>query len=356
MRAYLLRRGLQMLAVLFLSSLAIYILLNLAPGGPLAASKLVADPKARLSRQDVERVQAILGLDKPVGVRYVAWLAGDDWLGAVNPAWAGSSRGVLRGDFGTSWSSHRSVASMIRERLPNTLALMTAAVLLSLLVAVPAGIYSAANQYSRWDYAFTLFTFVGIAIPAFWFGLVMILVFANRFQEWGLPYLPAGGTVELAAPRPGSLLSLLGAQPRSLADRAVHLLMPTLVLSLVYMAGWGRYVRSGMLEVLGADYVRTARAKGLHERLVIGRHALRNALIPLVTIVGFELPTIFGGAILTETVFSYPGMGRLYIEALRAQDWPVLQAYLLLLAILVVLATLLSDVLYTVVDPRIRFE
>jgi peptide/nickel transport system permease protein len=156
-------------------------------------------------------------------------------------------------------------------------------------------------------------------------------------------------------PRDGTLLHVLGATPGSVIDRAVHLILPGIVLSLLHMAGWGRFVRSSMLEVLRQDYVRTARAKGLTEQAVIAKHALRNALIPLVTIVTFEIPAIFGGAVLTETVFSYPGMGRLYIDALRGFDWPVVQAYLVIGAVLVVFATLASDVLYTVVDPRIRY-
>jgi peptide/nickel transport system permease protein len=356
MTAYLIRRAMQMLVVLILSSLAIYFLLNLVPGGPLSQLKLIADPKARLGPNEVANWQHMLELDKPVQVRYFAWLLGDDWMGSLNPAWQGHSRGIIRGDFGESWKTHRRVSAMMRERLPNTIVLMALASLLSLAVAVPLGIYSAVRQYSRADYLFTLFSFVGIAIPAFWFGLIMIILFSDKFRDWGLPYLPSGGTVELRAPRPGSLLYLIGAQPGSILDRAVHLIMPAVVLSLLYMAGWGRYVRSSMLEVLRQDYMRTARAKGLAERLVIARHGMRNALIPLVTIVTFEIAAIFGGAILIETVFSYPGMGRLYITALQGQDWPVVQAYLIILAVLVVLATLLSDILYTVVDPRIRFD
>ena len=155
--------------------------------------------------------------------------------------------------------------------------------------------------------------------------------------------------------RDGTLLALLDAQPGGLIDRAVHLIMPTIVLSLLHMAGWTRYVRAQMLEVLRQDYVRTARAKGLIERIVVARHGLRNALIPLVTIVTFEIPNIFSGAVLTETVFAYPGMGLLYINHLGAYDWPVVQGFLIISAVLVVIATLTSDILYTVVDPRIRY-
>jgi peptide/nickel transport system permease protein len=356
MTAYLIRRSMQMVVVLILSSMAIYALLNLAPGGPLSGLKLIADPKQKLSEADIENMKHMLGIDKPLQIRYFAWLLGDDWMGALNPKWEGTSRGILRADFGESWKQKRAVSEMIRERLPNTILLLATATVLSMIVAIPVGIYSAVKQYSRLDYTFTLFTFFGIAIPAFWFGLMMVILLSNQFQKWGLPYLPPGGTVSLRPPKPGSVLYILGAQPGSVMDRGVHLLMPAAVLSLLYMAGWGRYVRSSMLEVLRQDYVRTARSKGLGERVVIVKHAMRNALIPLATIVTFDIAAIFGGAIITESVFAYPGMGRLYIDALRGSDWPVLQAYLIISAVLVVLATLSSDIIYTIVDPRIRFD
>jgi len=355
MTGYLIRRSMQMVVVLLLSSLAIFFLLNFAPGGPLSGMRLVADPKQRASADDIKRMEEMLGLDKPLQIQYVSWLTGDDWLKTVNSEWEGERRGVLRGDFGNSWKKHSPVSEMILDALPNTIMLLLTSTILSMLVAIPIGIYSAVKQYSRADYAFTFFTFVGTAIPAFWFGLMLILLLGYMFKSWGLPYFPTGGVESLRAARPGSLLELLGAQPGTLLDRSVYLVMPTIVLSLLYMAGWGRFVRSSMLEVLRQDYVRTARAKGLAEQIVVVKHAMRNALIPLVTIVTFQIAGIFGGAILTETVFSYPGMGRLYITALNGSDWPVVQAYLIILAVLVVLATLASDILYTVVDPRIRF-
>lgn len=356
MTGYLIRRSLQMAVVLLMSSVAIYGLLNLAPGGPLSNLKLISDPKAKFSEKDMANMERMLGLDKPLQIRYVAWLTGDDWLGALNPAWQGDNRGIIRGDFGKSWTKHRPVIEMMKERLPNTIFLLLTATVLSMIVAVPAGIFSAVRQYSRLDYVLTFFTFVGIAIPAFWFGLMLIILLGDKIKDFGLPTFPTGGTQELRPPRPGTVVHMLGIAQGTLPDRFVHIILPTIVLSLLYMAGWTRFVRSSMLEVLRQDYVRTARAKGLTERLVIVKHALRNALIPLVTIVTFEIPAIFGGAILTETVFSYPGMGRLYIEALRGQDWPVLQSYLIILAVLVVFATLASDILYTVVDPRIRYN
>jgi peptide/nickel transport system permease protein len=201
----------------------------------------------------------------------------------------------------------------------------------------------------------TTFAFFGSAMPVFWFGLMMILLFSLYFKQWDLPFLPSGGTQLVRTPQPGSLLDLLGATPGSLVDRLVHILMPATVLSLLYMAGWSRFMRTSMLEVLRMDYVRTARAKGLRERVVIARHAARNALIPLITVIAFQLPGVFGGAILTETIFSYPGMGRLYFDALGGNDWPIVMMILFISAVLVVVATLLRDILYTLVDPRIKY-
>lgn len=483
MTNYLIRRLFQMALVVLLSSLAIYVLLNVAPGGPLSGLRITADRRQRVSEADIARLEAYLGLDKPLLLRYAAWVIGDDWMGAdlmylaptrykspdgsqlrfwvapgiayikpgyplriygqttgeavveataieVRPSgarpaeaidaktlkvegtrltvelganqkiivntspdtefavpyalarptqgpwvdvswllgphgllggWAGyhgSGAGILRLDWGTSWkiATGQPVLMLVRSRLGNTLLLMTLTTLLSLVVALPIGIYSAIRQYSRVDYAVTTFAFFGSAMPVFWFGLMMVLLFSYSFRNWGLPFLPAGGIASPRTPPGDSLLGLLSAAPDGFLDRAVHLLMPTTVLSLLYMAGWSRFMRSSMLEVLRQDYVRTARSKGLIERLVIGKHALRNALIPVITVVVFQIPTLFGGAILTETIFSYPGMGRLYFQALGASDWPVVMVLLFITAVLVVVAMLLRDILYTVVDPRIRFD
>jgi peptide/nickel transport system permease protein len=506
---YLIRRFFQMILVVFLSTLAIYVLLNVAPGGPLSGMKLSADRKSRVSDADIARIESYLGLDKPLALRYIVWLIGDDWLGSdyvyagvtpyrqqkigkngepllalnkatgemeaqydvhrfwsdpgvalINPgykvwvwgeqtgdftysadqvrvkpltterpgddvtvalntvsisgrdilaedlngnkytvttsadttfifplgeadslpsegtwlnvgwlfgadgllgSWTGyhgTTRGILRLDFGFSWklSPGQPVINILSSRLGNTIFLMTSASVLSLLVSIPIGIYSAVNQYSRVDYAVTTFAFFGSAMPVFWFGLMMILLFSLKFKEWGLPFFPSGGTVSVRAPEVGSMLGILGAAPGSLMDRIVHIFMPTFVLSLLYMAGWSRFMRTSMLEVLRQDYVRTARAKGLLERIVIIKHAARNALIPIVTIIVFEVPNIFSGAILTETIFSFPGMGRLYFDALGAADWPIVMVILFISAVLVVIATLVRDVLYTIVDPRIKFS
>jgi peptide/nickel transport system permease protein len=349
-----------MFIVLFLSSIAIFFILNLAPGGPLDGlrSGSVRTRFNNVSAQDFARLEALLGLDKPVHLRYFVWLVGDDWIETL-PTWFtgmnnqgqpfknGIRQGIIRGDWGDSWAVSKgdNVLNVIQGRLPNTMILMTAATLLSLLVAIPIGVFSAVKQYSTLDYAATTFSFVGISMPVFWMGLMMIILFSLKFKEWGLPYLPSGGVV-----------SLRGAGAGTIPDRLEHLIMPTLALSLLYMAGWSRFMRTSMLDVLHQDYVRTARAKGLIERIVIAKHAFRNALIPLITIVTLQLSALFGGAVLTETVFAYPGMGHLYFNAIGRSDWPVVQGYLVILSVIVVLSNLIADIAYVLVDPRIRYN
>ncbi len=355
MSAYLIRRVIQMALVLLVSSMAIYGLLLAAPGGPFSELRHASsDKKSGFSAEQIERMERLLGLHLPKHLQYVAWLAGDDWMGRINPDYAGDRKGVLRGDFGKSFAERRPVLVMIRERLFNTIRLMGASAIISLMIAIPVGIYSAVRQYSKLDYAFTFGTFFGIAMPGFWLGLMLIILFNYQFKKWGLPFLPGSGTISTRI-MPGSIEAILGISRGSWGDVLTHLILPTLSLSVRSMAGWARFVRSSMLEVLRQDYVRTARAKGLAERVVVAKHALRNALIPLVTIITFEIPALFGGAVITESVFGYPGMGRLYIEAINAKDFPVIQGFLMISALLVIIATLLSDVLYTVVDPRIRF-
>jgi peptide/nickel transport system permease protein len=384
-----------MIIVVLLATLAIYGLLNAVPGGPLSGLKMTASQKDRLSQQDIARIEAMLGLNKPFYLRYLTWMLGEDWLDEVGAAlgnpgsadkmfetgtWvdfqsptcqevggtnadfdgrgaAPCGKGILRGDWGESWSLARGqeVSDVIGGRIVNTIILMTTVSVLSLVVAIPIGVISAVRQYSKLDYAVTTFSFFGIAMPSFWFGLLLIIFFGLQFKEWGLPFFPTGDVFTTRV-TPGSIQALLNIEPRSLADRIIHLVLPTAMLTLLYLAGWSRFMRSQMLEVLRQDYVRTARAKGLRERVVVMKHATRNALIPLITIVVFQIPDIFSGAIITETIFNYPGMGRLFIDALNRDDWPIVMAFLFITAILVVIATLLGDILYTIVDPRIRFE
>lgn len=391
MSGYLIRRLFQMMLVTLLAAMATYFLFSIAPGGPLTGMR---QSQIRMTREDIARRRADFEMDLYWPVRFSRWLIGvpkgpivvgglewfvnvpvgcylpnddgtcDDYvylheLPQIHPE-IRSSDGVLRGDFGRSTVIRQGapVSAELLSRLGPTLELMVSALLLSLLIGVPIGIYSAVRQYSRFDYFFTTLSFFGSSMPVFFFGLLMILAFsvmpiflADTFP-W-LPRLPSGLRVAI---RPYEIAPWLPTvQPGSLADRLLHLAMPLTVLTLFNTATWSRFVRSSMLEVLRQDYVRTARAKGLVERVVIMKHALRNALIPFVTILVLQIPGIFAGAIITETVFAWPGMGRLYVDALNRSDWPVALAFIFITAILTVIATLLGDILYTVVDPRIKY-
>jgi peptide/nickel transport system permease protein len=316
---YLVRRLLQTAVLLVLISMLVFGILQLVPGGPFDA--LLADPN--VSQNDIDRLNKLIGLDKPLPERYARWL-----LRAV------------RLDWGESWqvAFGQPVGRIISDRLPQTLLLMGVSTGLSLLIALPIGIYSALHKYSRLDYAVTSLSFFGVSMPTFWFGLMLMVIFAVD-----LHWLPTSG------------VSTPGLENDPL-DRLKHLLMPVMVLSLVNVAQWSRFMRSSMLEVLSADYLRTARAKGLMEATVIFRHGVRNALIPVITILGLDIPVLFSGAVITETVFSWPGMGRLLRDAVFGNDWPVVQAVIMITAFLVVLGNLVADILYAVVDPRIRYS
>jgi peptide/nickel transport system permease protein len=308
-----------MAITLVLASVLLFGILNLAPGGPFdqrIAAGHVQDTTY------LERLNKLIGLDKPIHERYLTWVAG-----------------VVRGDLGESWTIARgqSVNKIIGSRLPNTIMLMTTGLVFSLLIAIVIGTISATRQYSLLDNVFTAFSFFGISIPAFWFGLIML-----KFFGLELKIFPVGGVYSV------------GKQDDFL-DRVWHLLLPMIVLSLLQVATWSRYLRSSLLETLRQDYVRTARAKGQTERAVLFRHAFRNALIPLVTVVALAVPTLFGGAIFTETIFAWPGMGQLLIGAVNALDWPVAMGVVIITAGLTIFANFLADIAYVVVDPRIRY-
>jgi len=393
MLGYLIRRFFQMLIVLLLSAVFTFALLNIAPGGPLTG---LQQQQIRLDREDIARIRAQYELDLYLPIRFSRWLTGipsgpitiggqeifsnvpvgcyllsesgtgcDDYvylseIPEIHPP-ARSTQGILRGDFGESSVLRRGRPAIdeITSRLPATLELMTLSLLFSLLIGVPIGIYSAVNQYSRFDNVATTIAFFGSSMPAFFFGLLLILIFSvtPSFLENNWPWIPSLPPGFRTAVRPYEIASWLPRiQPNTLADRALHLLMPLTVLTLLSVATWSRFVRSSMLEVLRQDYVRTARAKGLVERIVINKHALRNALIPFVTLLALQIPNLFAGAILTESVFGWPGMGSLYIDALNRADYPIALAAFFITAVLTVIGTLLGDILYTVVDPRIRFS
>lgn len=347
MTTYIARRLLQTLGLLFLLSVLLFALVNVAPGGPLAGH----GQSRHISPDKIELLKRQFGLDKPLPTQYLVWLIGNDWMrvdldGDGVAESRGTRKGIFRGDFGFSFRTRQPVLTEIGQRLPNTIYLMTITMLVAVLIAIPIGIISAIKQYSAFDITVTTFSFAGQAIPEFWLGLILILVFyawlRNPFT--GEPLLPSGG------------MTSVGAVGFHLGDRIVHLILPVATGALGWIAWYSRFLRSSMLDVIHKDYLRTARAKGLPQRAVLYKHALRNALIPLVTLLALDLPYIFSGAIFVEILFAWPGMGRLYYQAALNRDYPILMAVLIIGAAFIILSNLLADILYAYLDPRVRYE
>ncbi len=322
MRQYLLRRLLQVIPTLIGTTMIVFILINAAPGDPLSG---LIDPT--ITGEALEQRRQQLGLDRPVHERYIKW------VGEL----------VLEGNMGYSTRYRRPVADMISSRIGPTLLLTVPAMLLSLLVAIPIGVFSATRQYSKLDFFFIVLAIAGVSIPVFFLGVVMI-----KLISFDLRLLPVGGMVT-AGVYYESWFHYAG-------DVLKHLILPLFVLSCAQTATFVRFTRSSMLEVIRQDYVRTARAKGLSERVVIYKHALRNAIIPVITVLGLSLPVLFSGAVITEAVFSWPGMGTLLILAVQSRDYPLLMGITLLIAFMVILGNLLADIFYAVADPRIRYD
>lgn len=310
------RRLVVMVPVVFFVTVLNFLLIVAIPGDPVDTS---FDPNAK--EADYAAKRAALGLNDPLWLRYGKWLGR-----------------LTRGDLGYSFSTYESVGKIIGERIGPTLLLMGTAMLLAYAFAIPIGVLSATRQYSALDYAMTGLAFVGISVPAFFFGLFGIYVFSLK-----LHWLPTGGMATLGG-------------AGGLGDRLAHLVLPAGVLAFAIAGKMVRYVRSSMLDVLGQDYLRTARAKGLREMAVTGKHALKNALIPIVTVIGLDIPLLIGGAVVTEQIFQWPGIGQLTIQSIGSRDYPVLMAINLASALMVVAANLLTDLMYVVVDPRIRLE
>lgn len=346
MTQYIARRLLQTVVLLLILSVVFFALVNLAPGGPLSgygdSRHMPPERVAQLKRQ--------LGLDKPLPLQYVIWLVGNDWMkidadGDGDPDSGGTRLGILRGDFGFSFRNRKPVLEEIASRLPNTLYLMSVTLAVALAIAIPIGVLSAIRQYSWFDIFVTTFSFAGQALPEFWLGLVMIILFyvllKNPFT--GQPLLPVGGMYTTGA-------------PFSIGDRLAHLVLPVITGALGWLAWYSRFLRSSMLDVIHQDYLRTARAKGAGPQRVMFRHALPNAIIPLVTLFALDLPYSIGGAVFVEMIFSWPGMGLFYYQAALQRDYPVLLAILIIGALAINLSNLLADVLYAYLDPRIRYS
>lgn len=316
MSSFLLRRVGQSVVILFGISIVIFLFMHAVPGGPIAMFR----DKPGMTTQELNGIEASFGLTRPLYLQYWAWLTS-----------------ALRGNFGYSYTYGRPALAMMVERLPATAELMLTSFALAIVVSTVIGIFSAVHQYSAWDFSATIFAYIGVSLPTFVLGIVALLLFAVR-----LHWLPAGGiTSSISAP--------------TLLDRVRHLILPAAVLAFYSLAGESRYTRSSMLEVLHADYVRTARAKGLSERAVIYRHAFRTALIPIITVLTLDFAYLFGGTLITETIFAWPGMGRLFMQAVLQGDYPVMMVVLSFLSVLIVFANVAADVLYAVLDPRIRY-
>lgn len=331
MYRFLLRRLTQSLIVLVGLSVLMFTLLVMTPGDPV---ELLASSQPDVQPEDIARLRKYYGLDDPVYVRYFKWV-----------------RSIMVGDLGHSRTYGQPVKVLIKQRLANTLQLLSGAFLLAFVIGIAIGIYSALHQYSTLDYVATLFSFAGLATPVFWQGIMFILIFAVWAPWASVPFLswlkfPAGGMMT-----PG-----VAEGAATVIDRLRHLILPTVVLATAGMASWVRYSRSSMLEVVRQDYVRTARSKGLDESTVTRKHAFRNALIPIITLIALAIPGILDGAVITETIFSWPGMGLLLFQAVLGHDHFVAMAVLLFLALATISANLVADMAYALVDPRIRYE
>ena len=318
MGRYILRRLLIAIPTIIVISFVVYAILALAPTDPM--SQFGADP--RVPPEVRERIRESLGLNQPWPVRYVKWVTS-----------------LAQGDFGVSFMSHSPVMDLIRQRLPNTLAVVGVAYVIGVLLAIPIGMISAVRRYSWFDHISTTFAFVGFSVPTFFTGILLIIVFSINLRWFPFIY---DSTLQIHD---------LG----SFLDQVKQSVMPITVLALFDTATIARYTRAEMLEHLPLDYVRTARSKGLMERIVVLRHVLRNSLIPVVTLVALGIPAVFGGAIVTEQIFRVPGIGELLVTAIGNGDTPVVTAILLIFAVLVVLFNLVADVLYAVLDPRIKY-
>ena len=344
MTRYLVRRLLQGIPLLLIISFILFLLM-MNMGDPVATMG-----GRRVTRsEDYQRLKRQLGLDKPLAVQYVYWLIGNDWTkvdmdGDGIAEMPGTRLGVLRGDFGTSLVNRGvPVMKVIGDRIPNTLILMVLGEVIVILGALVVGVYSALRQYSLMDHIVTALSFIGYSMPIFFVALLLMYIFAVLFKRWGLPFLP---TVGMFDPQVG----------KTFGQVMYHTILPVISMSIVSLASYSRYIRSTMLEVMNQDYIRTARSKGLPRRSVVFVHALKNASLPIATIVGLDLPFLLGGAVVTERIFAWPGMGRLFLDHVSRADTPVVMGILMLVAVAVIVFQIITDIVYAWLDPRIRYD
>jgi peptide/nickel transport system permease protein len=340
MTTYIIRRLLQAIPLMVVISMIVFGMISLAPGGPMAAF----EENPNITAEDLARLEEQLGLNKPIHERYLAW--------------AGR---IVVGDWGYSNATRRPVLVEIGSRLPNTLQLMLTAFVVTLIIALPIGVLSALKQYSLFDHVATFSAFVGQAIPIFWFGLILIIVFNVWLNN---PVSPSQGfawshlvdCADCEPLMPGGGMAPFGVDDPSVGQRIKHMILPVIMLALFSAGTYTRFMRGQMLETIHLDYVRTARSKGLNERQVVLRHSIKNAITPVITIMALELPLLFGGALFTETIFSWPGMGRLFYRSAQRVDYPLLMGIVMINAVLIILFNLLADITYAFLDPRVRYE
>jgi peptide/nickel transport system permease protein len=322
MSAFVVRRVFQLLPLLLGISFLTFAIINFVPGSPLARQQI----NPRMKAEDIVRIQENLGLNEPWPKRYVIWLGN-----------------FAHGDLGLSLINQTPVRDRILNVLPNTLLLSGLAFFLALAISVPIGVVSALKRNSLFDNATTVSTVAAFAIPSVWLGLLLLILFSVKFREWGLPYLPVGGMRNMRG-------------DSGFVDRVQHLILPTVSLALVQLAVWTRYIRSSMLEVIRQDFVRTAMAKGLKDRSVYMGHAFRNALLPLITLLGLSVPDLLAGSLVVETIFGWNGMGRLTIASTQQSDYTMIMGTTIIFALLTILGNLFADVAYALFDPRIRYD
>lgn len=384
MGQYILRRLLQAVPLVIIITVIVFFLMKTA-GDPLA--ELAFDPK--ITESDQILLRSSLGLDDPLPMQFVHWLIGDDWYvrelqlpdltptvsgecyGVIIPEGErrtivlsdgreqetlvkdgkcyrviyqnGTRQGILRGDLGQSIARKLPVAQVMGQALPNTLLLGISSYLVIIIFAFSLGIFQALRQYSFLDNLITTLSFILVSMPIFLVALLSVYIFAVQFRKWGLPHLPVQGMYSVQT-------------DYSIGDLLRHMILPVFCLAAISVAGYSRYIRASMLEVINSDYIRTARSKGLGERRITYIHALKNASLPLITLMGLDIPFILAGAVVTERIFSWPGMGTLFIESLNRLDYAVVVIFVLMLAIAVVIFQLITDVMYAVLDPRVRYS
>jgi peptide/nickel transport system permease protein len=317
MLQYITKRFLAAIPLLIGVSIIAFGMMNLAPGGPLS----LYTKNIYYSAEEIERIKVSLGLDQPLHIQYLKW-----------------SYGIFTGNWGNTFYGSRPVLTIILERFPATLILMGSSMALSMVLGVLIGILGAIKRYSVFDYLATSGAMIALSFPTFWFGLMAIFIFTVK-----LGILPSGGMYTLGG-------------DEGFLDLMVHLIMPTMVLALVLVAQWSRYARSSFLDVIGQDFIRTAKSKGISNFRVFSRHAFPNASVPLITLAGVQLPTLFSGALIAESIFGWPGMGKLFLDALNMREYPVLMGMIMFTAIAVILGNLLADLINASIDPRIRLE